>query len=193
MKILIIDNYDSFTYNLVYIIREKISDVTVYRNDKISPEDCLKYDGIILSPGPGLPKESGNLPDIIEACAGRIPILGVCLGHQAIAEHLGSTLGNLEEVYHGVQSTICLCENSGLLFTNIPETFQAGRYHSWDVNDKEDKNFHVTALTEEGTIMALENQEKKLFGIQFHPESIMTPDGHIILENFLSICEANKQ
>jgi len=119
MKIIVIDNYDSFTYNLVYILRQSHQEVTVFRNDKISPEQCLTYDAIILSPGPGIPKDAGKLTSIISQCAGKVPILGVCLGHQAIAEYLGGSLRRLNTVYHGVQSTIKVTDNSIKLFQNV--------------------------------------------------------------------------
>lgn len=193
MKILVIDNYDSFTYNLVYILRQLSSDVDVYRNDKISPEQCLNYDAIILSPGPGIPKDAGKLTSIIAKCAGKVPLLGVCLGHQAIAEYLGGTLRILDKVYHGVQSGISLKSNTYQLFENLSQTFLAGRYHSWDVAPIENKNFDITAIADDNSIMAIQNLEQKLFGIQFHPESILTPDGEIIIKNFLRICEDLKQ
>ena len=193
MKILVIDNYDSFTYNLVYIIRRKKADVSVYRNDKISPEECLDYDAIVLSPGAGIPKDAGNLMEIIKNCAGKVPLLGVCLGHQAIAEYLGSDLRMLKEVYHGVQSSITLNEKSHKLFEGFPQSFPVGRYHSWDVAPTKNENFEVTATTEAGSTMAIQNLEKNIFGIQFHPESILTPNGGLIIQNFLSICKNLKQ
>ncbi len=193
MRVLIIDNYDSFTYNLVYIIRQITEDLSIYRNDKITPEECLDYDAIVLSPGPGIPKDAGNLTTIIKTCAGRVPILGVCLGHQAIAEHLGGSLNLLKKVYHGVQSKVSLNGDSHKLFSSIPADFQAGRYHSWAITTTESNDFEVTAKTEEGTIMALQNLEQHLYGIQFHPESILTPEGDLIIQNFLSICKDLKQ
>lgn len=188
MKVLVIDNYDSFTYNLVYILRQESMDVDIYRNDKIAPKQCLIYDAIILSPGPGIPKDAGSLRYIIAECAGVIPLFGVCLGHQAIAEYLGGTLRILDKVYHGVQSTITLNSNSGVLFNNVSKSFKAGRYHSWDVAPEQNGNFETTAIADDGSIMAIQNIEQKLFGIQFHPESILTPNGNLIIKNFLSIC-----
>lgn len=193
MKVIVIDNYDSFTYNLVYILRQVAAEVDVYRNDKITPQSCLEYDAIILSPGPGLPKDAGNLISIIETCAGKVPILGVCLGHQAIAEYLGSKLRMLDKVYHGIQSTITLSIENNFLFDKVTPVFQAGRYHSWDVEPTHNDNFKVTALAEDDSIMALENSEQKLYGIQFHPESVLTPVGDVILKNFLSICIPKNQ
>ena len=193
MKILVIDNYDSFTYNLVYILRKISSEVDVYRNDKISPEKCLDYDAIVLSPGPGIPKDSGNLTAIIATCAGKTPMFGVCLGHQAIAEYLGGRLRMLDKVYHGVQSRITLSDNSSELFRNVTQSFLAGRYHSWDVANEGSNNFDIIAIAEDKSIMAIQNLKQKLFGIQFHPESILTPDGEIIIQNFLNICKDLKQ
>lgn len=193
MNILVIDNYDSFTYNLVYILRQESLEVDVYRNDKIMPEQCFAYDAIILSPGPGIPINAGNLMNIISKCAGKVPLLGVCLGHQAIAEYLGGKLRILDHVYHGVQSTISLITNSGILFQNINQHFKAGRYHSWDVTNDHGGDFEVTASAEDGSIMAFQNIEKGLFGIQFHPESILTPNGDSIIRNFLRNCKNLKQ
>lgn len=194
MNILVIDNYDSFTFNLVYILRQESLVVDVYRNDQINPEQCLDYDGIVLSPGPGIPIDAGNLTSIIATCAGKVPMFGVCLGHQAIAEYLGGTLNIMNHVYHGVQSTITLSNSSTELFKNIPQSFQAGRYHSWDIVATEDnKNFEITAIAEDNSIMGIQNPKLKLFGIQFHPESILTPKGEIIIQNFLSICKDFKQ
>lgn len=191
MNILVIDNYDSFTYNLVYIIKQYCSKSSVFRNDKINPESCLDYDAIVLSPGPGLPKDAGNMPDIIKHCAGKIPILGICLGHQAIGEYLGAKLYNLPKVYHGVQSQIN--ETSSKLFNGLDKSFLVGRYHSWaiDPNTLND-NIRVTAKESEDCIMAIENSNNNLFGLQFHPESLLTPQGETIIQNFLTICKTNK-
>ena len=185
MKILVIDNYDSFTYNLVYILKEAHSEVVVFRNDKITPEDCLQYDAIVLSPGPGIPKDAGNLMQIIQFCAGKIPIIGVCLGHQAIAQYLGANLRQLDQVFHGIQNDMYLTSSQSPLFTNFSTSFQAGRYHSWIVELTEKSNFEVTAVTEDQSIMAIQNLELKLYGIQFHPESILTPKGAQIIINFI--------
>jgi anthranilate synthase component 2 len=193
MKVLVIDNYDSFTYNLVYILRQMSSRVEVFRNDKISPYECLNYDAIILSPGPGIPKDAGNLLDIIKTCSGKIPMLGVCLGHQAIAEYLGGSLKMLDKVYHGVQSTIRLKGPNSKLFKNIPTSFQAGRYHSWEVGLNDTNKFEVIALADDGSAMAIQNLKQHLYGIQFHPESILTPKGKTIVKNFLRICKDLKQ
>lgn len=192
MRIAVIDNYDSFTYNLVYILRQESEEVEVFRNDKITPKQCLEYDAIVLSPGPGIPKDAGNLNAIIKTCAGKIPIFGVCLGHQAIAEYLGGKLRILDKVYHGVQSAINLSKESRI-FQNLPQTFQAGRYHSWDVAVAKNPNFETTAVAEDKSIMAIQNIEQNLYGIQFHPESVLTPEGALIVQNFLSICRNLKQ
>ena len=163
MKILVLDNYDSFTYNLVYILKQHNIDFDVIRNDKISKEDALNYDGILLSPGPGIPEEAGNMPSIIETCAGQIPILGICLGHQAIAQYLGGAIINRNDVLHGMQTPILVTQKSSPIFENVPETFQAGRYHSWELN-KEDipEKIESTAVDEQGSIMALQNLDLNL-------------------------------
>ena len=173
------------------MLRKEAFNIEVFRNDKIEPLQCLGYDAIILSPGPGVPKNAGNLTSIIETCAGKIPILGVCLGHQAIAEHLGGELRILPKVYHGVQSNITATNSSNSLFSTLTESFLVGRYHSWDVNPDRIAEFEVTAVAEDNSIMALQNKEKKLFGIQFHPESILTPNGDVIIRNFLAFCAIN--
>jgi anthranilate synthase component II len=194
MKILIFDNYDSFTYNLVHLV-EKITHekVDVFRNDKISLEDVKQYDKIILSPGPGLPSEAGLLLPLIKEYASTKPILGVCLGHQAIGEAFGGRLTNLSTVFHGVatpikkvnlqQSTV----NSNL-FAGLPETFEAGRYHSWIISKENfPDELEITAEDENGFIMALQHKTFDVQGVQFHPESVLTPDGEKIMRNWLSL------
>jgi len=190
MKLLVIDNYDSFTYNLVYILKQKKLDFDVFRNDKISPLEAQEYDGILLSPGPGIPEEAGHMPEIIKACAGKVPMLGICLGHQALAQFLGGEIIIRKEVLHGIQTPILLTANSSEIFKEIPLHFQAGRYHSWELS-KEDipANIEVTAVDEEGSVMALQNKEQNLYGLQFHPESIMTPEGDKMVSNFIEICK----
>jgi anthranilate synthase component 2 len=190
MKILVIDNYDSFTYNLVYLLKEEGLSVSIFRNDKITPELCLQYDGIVLSPGPGIPKNAGNLIDIISHCQEKIPILGICLGHQAIAECLGGQLINMKTVYHGIQSTVYLTNQKSMLFTGIEHEFKAGRYHSWivDTNSLSDQLIPL-AFDESKQLMAFQNKTNSLFGIQFHPESILTPDGKKMVSNFIEICK----
>lgn len=191
MKILVLDNYDSFTYNLVYILRQQTIEVNVIRNNKIVAETALKYDGILLSPGPGIPEEAGNMPDIIKRCAGDIPILGICLGHQAIAQYLGGKIINRQKVMHGMQSKILLTNEKSKVLEGINHSFQAGRYHSWEISNQHIISaFKVTAKDEEGSIMAIESTEKNLYGLQFHPESIMTPDGNTMIKNFIQICKS---
>ena len=186
MKVLVLDNYDSFTYNLVHYI-EKIKNckVEISRNNKISISEIDKYDKIILSPGPGLPGEAGILKELIKKYAGKKPILGVCLGHQAIAEVFGGQLVNLKEVCHGIASTIKITNNNDLLFKNIPDKFVGGHYHSWIVSKE---NFPdcltVTAETEEGNIMSIKHNKFNIRGVQFHPESVLTEYGEKIIENF---------
>ena len=189
MKVLVIDNYDSFTYNLVYLLKEDNVEVDIFRNDKIDPESCLNYDGIIFSPGPGIPENAGNLNQILQHCAGQTPILGVCLGHQAIGEYLGGKLKNLQEVYHGVESDITLTSQDSPIFKNLPDSFKVGRYHSWIIDEVQGADFEVTARDKHNVIMALQQKDKGLFGIQFHPESVMTPEGKTILQNFIQFCK----
>jgi anthranilate synthase component 2 len=190
MKILIIDNYDSFTYNLVQYIQEILDQrVDVYRNDAISLEEVNNYDAIVLSPGPGLPKDAGIMPELIKKYAGQKPILGVCLGHQAIVEAFGGDLENLERVYHGMETPIRIIGGKNDLFETLPETINVGRYHSW-VAKKEDlpECIEVTAIDEKGEVMAIQHKDFKIRGVQFHPESIMTKDGKVMLKNFFNHC-----
>ncbi len=188
MKVLVLDNYDSFTYNLVQYVQEILEQkVDVIRNDAITVEEVAAYDVIILSPGPGLPKEAGIMPALIKRYAGEKFILGVCLGHQAIGEAFGGTLENLAEVYHGIETNMLQTEEDSVLFRNIPNEFRAGRYHSWVIKkDTLPKEFLLTAVDKTGEIMAIRHREYPLFGVQFHPESIMTPQGFQMLENFFA-------
>jgi len=193
MKIVIIDNYDSFTYNLSHLVKELGAEVTVYRNDKFKMEQLEEFDKIILSPGPGIPSEAGLLLDVIKAYAGKKPILGVCLGHQAIGESFGGTLTNIGEVVHGV-ATPCHITKEDYLFEGVgtptkgesERVLEIGRYHSWVVDQK---NFpdclEVTSVSDEGFIMSLRHKEYDVRGIQYHPESVLTPSGKIILNNWL--------
>ena len=188
-KTIIIDNYDSFTYNLVQIVNEiQGQEVTVRRNDETTIEEVATFDHIILSPGPGLPEEAGLLKQIIEKLGSTHRIFGVCLGLQAIAEVYGAKLKNLDRVFHGVQSEFLLSENSSVIFDGVNSTFQAGRYHSWVV-DKETitDDLVVTARGEFGEIMAAQHKTHQVYGVQFHPESIMTPEGSKMIENFLKL------
>lgn len=185
MRIVIIDNYDSFTYNLSHLVKELGAEVTVLRNDKFELPELEPFEKIILSPGPGVPSEAGLLLDVIRHYAGRKPILGVCLGEQAIAEAFGGRIINLNEVFHGMQTPISIKEGDRL-FNGLPSNIKVGRYHSWVV-DREDfpECLEVTAISEEGYIMALRHKRYDMHGIQFHPESVLTPDGLKIMENFL--------
>jgi anthranilate synthase component 2 len=187
MKIVIIDNYDSFTYNLVHLVRELGVEVTVYRNDQFQLNQLEVFDKIILSPGPGIPSEAGLLLDVIRHYAGRIPMLGVCLGHQAIGEAFGAHLTNLSKVYHGVSTPITQYGNDEI-FAGLSRRFEVGRYHSWVV-DKTDfpDCLEITAESDDGSIMALKHKSYDIRGIQFHPESILTPNGRRILENWLNM------
>lgn len=189
MKTVIIDNYDSFTYNLRHLVRELSSPtdiVDVIRNDKFKLGDLAAYDKIILSPGPGIPSEAGLLLDAIRRYAPEKSMLGVCLGHQAIGEVFGGTLSNLSQVYHGVATPVSLTDAPDYIFDGMPRRFEVGRYHSWVV-DKDSFPAHllITAVSDEGLVMALRHDQYDVHGIQFHPESVLTPLGKSIIENFL--------
>ena len=186
MKTLLLDNYDSFTYNIVQLLNKMgYNDIDVIRNDKISVEEAEKYDKIILSPGPGIPSEAGILLPLIEKYYKTKPILGVCLGHQAIGEVFGGTLVNLEEVYHGISSEITINDHTAI-FKTLPETIEVGRYHSWVVDSKGfPEQLKITAVSSEGLVMGLAHKEYPVFGVQFHPESILTPQGETMLRNFM--------
>ena len=189
MKILVFDNYDSFTYNLVHLV-EKIchSSIDVFKNDQLPIEKVKQYDKIILSPGPGVPKDAGQLIPLINEYAATKSILGVCLGHQAIAESFGGKLINLSTVYHGVATSIKRLDNfrGETLFKGLPKSFEVGRYHSWIVSDE---NFppalEVTARDEHEYIMALQHKTYDVTGVQFHPESVLTTGGETIIKNWL--------
>ncbi|WP_172277624.1 anthranilate synthase component II [Chryseobacterium sp. LAM-KRS1] len=186
-KVLVFDNYDSFTYNLVQIIERILNQkVDIYRNDEISLEEVEKYDKIILSPGPGIPEESGILLDLIRKYAPTKSILGVCLGQQAIAEAFGGRLINLSEIFHGVATTTELVKEKTKLFQNLSSGMEVGRYHSWAVDpDQFPEELEITAVDKDGMIMALQHKTYDVHGVQFHPESILTPDGEVIIKNFL--------
>ena len=195
MKILVFDNYDSFTYNLVHLV-EKIlhQKVDVYRNDQVSLDKVNAYDKIILSPGPGLPEEAGLLLPLIRQYAASKSILGVCLGHQAIAEVFGGRLVNLSTVYHGVSGPVRLyADKEPALFAGLPATIEVGRYHSWIVGDDDfPEQLEVTARDENNYIMALRHKQYDVQGVQFHPESVLTPDGEKIMRNWLGSPGNNK-
>jgi anthranilate synthase component II len=188
-KILILDNYDSFTYNLVQYIEEITQQsVAVFRNNEISLDAVEVYDTIILSPGPGLPSEAGIMPELLKRYAPTKNIFGVCLGQQAIGEAFGGTLHNLADVYHGVATPILVKDRKEPIFKGLGKKFVAGRYHSWVVKQEDfPKALKVTAVDENGQIMALSHRKYNVRGVQFHPESIMTPEGKKLLENFLAI------
>ncbi len=213
--IVIIDNYDSFTYNLSHLVKELGAEVKVLRNDRFQIKELEHYDKIILSPGPGIPEEAGLLLDVIRTYSGRKPILGVCLGEQAIGQQFGGKLVNLSEVFHGVQTEVyikphkgageqragdnraafggqgvdkeLLSPESDYLFRGLPDSFPVGRYHSWvvDREDFPDDVLAITALSAEGQIMALKHRVFDVHGIQFHPESVLTPNGKRIIRNWL--------
>src|SRR5690606_2565718 len=186
MKILILDNYDSFTYNLVHIVRELNYDFDVYRNDKIVLEDVEKYDKILLSPGPGIPDEAGIMKAIIQTYGPSKSILGICLGHQGIAEVFGATLFNTPNVLHGVTSQTSVEDRDEILFKGVPSTFQVCHYHSWAVSPESlTPDLVVTSRNTEGMIMGIRHQKYDVRGLQFHPESIMTPEGPKIMANWL--------
>lgn len=189
MKILILDNYDSFTYNLVHYVEQECGEtVDVFRNDKIELDAIEAYDKILLSPGPGLPSESGILMDLIKRYAPTKDILGVCLGHQAISEAFGGTLYNLDRVMHGIATKTILTDVGDPLFDGLPPDFLAGRYHSWAVSATGfPSDLKITAYDENGTIMACRHTHYKLRGVQFHPESVLTEHGHLMIRNWLKI------
>ncbi len=186
MKILVFDNYDSFTYNLVHIIKKLgYSNVEVYRNDRISLKEVERFDKIILSPGPGIPSESGILTELIKQYASSKSILGVCLGEQAIGEVFGGKLENLDKVHHGVATPVDIVTDD-LLFEGVPSRIIAGRYHSWVVSRENfPSTLEITAQDEEGLIMALRHKLYDVRGVQFHPESVLTPFGEKIIKNWL--------
>ncbi len=187
MKIVIIDNYDSFTYNLSHLVKELGADVTVLRNDQFELPQLQAFDKIILSPGPGIPSEAGLLLDVIRTYAGSKPMLGVCLGHQAIGEVFGGKLTNLSDVFHGVATEGTQLGNDPI-FDGLPRRITMGRYHSWVVdNDGFPDCLEVTAVSDEGQIMALRHRQYNIHGIQFHPESVLTPEGRTIVSNWLKL------
>jgi len=185
-KVLVIDNYDSFTYNLVHYLEDLDCDVTVKRNDKLNIEDVDVFDKIVLSPGPGIPDEAGLLKEIIAIYAPTKSILGVCLGQQAIGEVFGGTLVNLDNVYHGVATNITLSVDDEDLFKGLDKTFEVGRYHSWVVNTNLPDSLEATSFDENGQIMSLRHKVYDVKGVQYHPESVLTPNGKTILKNWVN-------
>ena len=190
-RIVIIDNYDSFTYNLSHLLKEVGADVTVFRNDQFRLEELQQFDKIVLSPGPGIPSEAGLLLDVIRAYAPTKPMLGVCLGHQAIGEVFGARLLNLDDVVHGV-ATPCRIIANDPIFDGLLNKITVGRYHSWVVSQEDFPScLEITAVSDDGgsvpNIMALRHREYEVHGIQFHPESVLTPEGKIIIKNFLDL------
>lgn len=189
MKVLVIDNYDSFTYNLVHYIEDILGDLPdVKRNDRFSLEDLDTYDCLVVSPGPGIPDESGLSKAAITQAAGRIPILGVCLGHQAIGEVFGSPLKNLKSVHHGVDCEL-ISVSEDPLYTGLEFPLVVGRYHSWVIDPQSvTDNLVVTATDEAGEIMSIRHKDLPIWGVQYHPESVLTPNGKQILRNFFEHC-----
>lgn len=196
MKILIIDNYDSFTYNLYHMVEAVMPDgysLTVHRNDAITLDDVAAYDRIILSPGPGLPKDAGITCAVIERYGHQKPILGVCLGHQAIGEVFGGKLLNLDQVLHGRAIKTSIVDRKEQLFWGCPVEFDTGRYHSWVIDpDSMPEILKVTAIDEQNLVMAVRHESYNIRGVQFHPESIMTTTGSQILSNWIKITPGNK-
>jgi anthranilate synthase component II len=186
MKILVLDNYDSFTYNLVHIIRALGYPMDIFRNDKIALEDVKKYDKVLLSPGPGIPDEAGIMKQLIQEYGPSKSILGICLGHQGIGEVYGAKLFNIPKVLHGVTSVTEVKDQDEYLFKGVPLSFQATHYHSWAVVPETiNGDLKVTALNPEGLVMGLRHMKYDVKGLQFHPESIMTPEGPKMIKNWL--------
>lgn len=186
IRCVIIDNYDSFTYNLVHLVEDLGAEVVVFKNDQFALPNLQTFDKILLSPGPGVPSEAGLLLDVIKHYEGKKSILGVCLGYQAIGEWYGGTMENLSSVFHGVSSKIVL-HNKSCIFKGLPNMIEVGRYHSWVISTNNlPHELEVTATTKEGLIMGLRHKYYDIEGIQFHPESILTPDGKTIIQNWLN-------
>ena len=185
-KVLVIDNYDSFTYNLVHYLEDLNCEVTVYRNDKLALEDVAPFEKIVLSPGPGIPDEAGLLKEIIKKYAPTKSILGVCLGQQAIGEVFGGTLVNLDEVYHGVATKVEISVDNETLFSGLDKNIEVGRYHSWVVNANLPESLEATSFDKNGQVMSLRHKVYDVKGVQYHPESVLTPQGKKILENWIN-------
>lgn len=185
-KILVIDNYDSFTYNLVHYLEDLNCEVTVYRNDEFDIDEIASFEKILLSPGPGIPDEAGLLKAVIEKYSPTKSILGVCLGQQAIGEVFGGTLSNLDKVYHGVATNVKTVVDDEILFEGLGNEFEVGRYHSWVVDSNLPEDLEATSVDESGQIMSLRHKNYDVRGVQFHPESVLTPNGKRILENWIN-------
>ena len=185
MEVLVIDNYDSFTYNLVHLLEELGAKVTVRRNDKITLEEVGAFDKIMLSPGPGIPDEAGILKDVIRTYGPSKSLLGVCLGHQAIGEVFGGKLFNSNDVWHGISTKVKVTDAQEPLFKGLPESFNIGRYHSWLVESNMPEELVPTAVDETGHVMALRHRDYDVRGVQFHPESVLTEHGKEIIKNWL--------
>jgi anthranilate synthase component 2 len=192
MKILIVDNHDSFTYNLLQMVEQIVgkTNVVVAKNDEIALKKIEDFDKIILSPGPGIPKEAGLLMEIIQEFSTKKPILGVCLGLQAIVEYFGGDLYNLSKIYHGIGTEISILQPSAIIFTNISQNPIVGRYHSWAANTKNFPNqLQITSKDQDGIVMSIQHCCLPIHAVQFHPESILTPQGKQMLENFIFLAE----
>lgn len=185
MKVLVIDNYDSFTYNLVHYLQDLGCEVTVKRNDQLTLEDVKPFDKILLSPGPGIPDEAGLLKPIIKAYAATKSILGVCLGQQAIGEVFGGSLTNLDEVFHGVATKVHITVDDEPLFNGLDKTIEVGRYHSWVVDANLPNVLEATSFDDNGQVMSLRHKTFEVKGVQYHPESVLTPHGKQILKNWI--------
>ena len=189
-KILVIDNYDSFTYNLVHLLNELGHEPIVLRNDKFTLEDIEQYDKILLSPGPGIPSEAGLLLDVIDKYASTKSIMGVCLGQQAIAEVFGGKLYNLSKPVHGTATNVNVISSEDVVFNDLPKQFKVGRYHSWAVEAESlPQELEVTAVDDNGVIMALRHKTLDVRGVQFHPESVLTECGKEMMANWLNSSE----
>lgn len=184
-RILVIDNYDSFTYNLVHYLEDLDCEVTVYRNDEFELDEIAHFDKILLSPGPGIPDEAGLLKQVIQKYGASKSIFGVCLGQQAIGEVYGGTLSNLDKVYHGVATNVTKSVNDELLFEGLENEFEVGRYHSWVVDANLPDCLEATSFDENGQVMSLRHKTYDVRGVQFHPESVLTPNGKKMLENWV--------
>ncbi|WP_140486604.1 anthranilate synthase component II [Flavobacterium sp. GSA192] len=185
-KILVIDNYDSFTYNLVHYLEDLNCEVTVYRNDEFELDEIAHFDKILLSPGPGIPDEAGLLKPVIAKYGATKSIFGVCLGQQAIGEVYGGTLSNLDKVYHGVATLVKTVVNDEILFQGLEKEFEVGRYHSWVVDATLPDVLEATSFDENGQVMSLRHKTFDVRGVQFHPESVLTPNGKKMLENWVN-------